>query len=476
MQSPAADGDEPIELLVVGGGTAGLIAAKTAASFGARVLLVERDPAPGGDCLWSGCVPSKALLSVARQVAEARRATAFGLEVSGSVQAAAVWQRVRGAVRQIAPVDSAAALRQAGVAVRRGAVTFLAPDRAGIDGESVRFIRAVLATGAGPAPADLPFDQPPLTSQTVWDLDDLPGRLLIVGGGSTGCELGQAFGRLGCAVTIVEMSPGLLPAEDPDAGVLLAQVLTSEGIELRLGRSLRSVHGGTATLDDGSTVAFDRWLSALGRRPRTSGLGLGAAGVDLDEAGAVRVDARLHTTNPRIWAAGDVTGGPFLTHRAGIHGSVVAANAVLGLRRTAQVDGWPRVTFTDPEVGSVGVTSSSEVIKNAGLRAVTMPHTQVDRAITDGDQGFTRLLLDRRRRIRGAVIVSGRAGETLGEAALAVQQGTRVPDLVGTTHAYPTLSDGFWNAAIMDYQAQLGRPPWRWITSGLRRWRLRDSD
>lgn len=476
MQSPAADGDEPIELLVVGGGTAGLIAAKTAASFGARVLLVERDPAPGGDCLWSGCVPSKALLSVARRVAEARRATEFGLEVSGSLQAAAVWQRVRGAVRQIAPVDSAAALRQAGVAVRRGAVTFLAPDRAEIDGESVRFIRAVLATGAGPAPAAPPFDQPPLTSQTVWDLDDLPGRLLIVGGGSTGCELGQAFGRLGCAVTIVEMSPGLLPAEDPDAGVLLAQVLTSEGIELRLGRSLRSVQGGTATLDDGSTVAFDRWLSALGRRPRTSGLGLGAAGVDLDEAGAVRVDARLHTTNPRIWAAGDVTGGPFLTHRAGIHGSVVAANAVLGLRRTAQADGWPRVTFTDPEVGSAGVTGSSEVIENAGLRAVTMPHTQVDRAITDGDQGFTRLLLDRRRRIRGAVIVSGRAGETLGEAALAVQQGTSVPDLVGTTHAYPTLSDGFWNAAIMDYQAQLGRPPWRWITSGLRRWRLRDSD
>lgn len=476
MQSPAADGDEPIELLVVGGGTAGLIAAKTAASFGARVLLVERDPAPGGDCLWSGCVPSKALLSVARRVAEARRATEFGLEVSGSLQAAAVWQRVRGAVRQIAPVDSAAALRQAGVAVRRGAVTFLAPDRAEIDGESVRFIRAVLATGAGPAPAAPPFDQPPLTSETVWDLDDLPGRLLIVGGGSTGCELGQAFGRLGCAVTIVEKSPGLLPAEDPDAGVLLAQILTSEGIELQLGRSLRSVQGGTATLDDGSTVAFDRWLSALGRRPRTSGLGLGAAGVDLDEAGAVRVDARLHTTNPRIWAAGDVTGGPFLTHRAGIHGSVVAANAVLGLRRTAQVDGWPRVTFTDPEVGSVGVTGSSEVIKNAGLRAVTMPHTQVDRAITDGDQGFTRLLLDRRRRIRGAVIVSGRAGETLGEAALAVQQGTTIPDLVGTTHAYPTLSDGFWNAAIMDHQAQLGRPPWRWITSGLRRWRLRDSD
>lgn len=475
MQPRPVEGDEPVELLVVGGGTAGLIAAKTAASFGARVLLVERDQAPGGDCLWSGCVPSKALLAAARRVAEARRASDFGLQVSGSVRPAVVWERVRQAVQTIAPVDSAAALETAGVNVTRGAVTFTGPDRVEIDGRSVRFTRAVIATGAAPAPAELPFDQAPLTSETVWDLDDLPGRLLIVGGGSTGCELGQAFGRLGCAVVIVEKSSGLLPVEDPDAGALLAQILTSEGIELRLGRSVRSVQDGTATLDDGSTVVFDRWLAALGRKPRTEGLGLAAAGVELDEAGAVRVDARLQTASPRIWAAGDVTGGPFLTHRAGIHGSVVAVNAVLGLRRTAQSDGWPRVTFTDPEVGSVGVTGGPSAIKAAGLRAVTLPHTHVDRAITDGDQGFTRLLVDRRRRIRGTVIVSGRAGETLGEAALAVQHEMTVSDLVETTHPYPTLSDGFWNAAITDYQAQLGRPPWRWAAAALRRWRLRSS-
>ena len=366
-------------------------------------------------------------------------------------------------------------MEKVGVGVDRGVVSFTGPDRAEIDGRSVRFTRAVIATGAGPAPAGLPFDQAPLTSETVWDLDDLPERLLIVGGGSTGCELGQAFGRLGSSVTIVEKSPGLLPAEDPDAGDVLARILTGEGIELRLGRSLSAVEDGTATLDDGSTVVFDRWLAALGRRPRTDGLGLAAAGVELDEEGSIRVDPRLQTTNPRIWAAGDVTGGPYLTHRAGIHGSVTAANAVLGLRRTAAPDGWPRVTFTDPEVGSVGVTGDLQTIKDAGLRAVTLPHTHVDRAVTDQDQGFSRLIVDRRRRMRGAVIVSGRAGETIGEAALAVSQRVSVADLVGTTHPYPTLSDGFWNAAILDYQDQLGRPPWRWAIAGLRRWRLRSS-
>ncbi len=187
------------------------------------------------------------------------------------------------------------------------------------------------------------------------------------------------------------------------------------------------------------------------------------------------MDDRLQTSNERIWAAGDVTGAPYLTHRAGVHGSAAAANAVLGLRRTVQRDGWPRVTFTDPEVGAVGVTGDEQLTKQAGLRAVTLPHEHVDRAVTDADPGFTRLLLDRRRRLRGAVIVSGRAGETLGEAALAVAQRVSVSDLTGVTHAYPTLSDGLWNAAITDYQAQLAAPPWRWLIAGLRRWRLRGS-
>ena len=474
---PTRSTDVPsrIELLVVGGGTAGLIAAKTAASFGAEVMLVERDPAPGGDCLWTGCVPSKTLLSLAGTAAAARRATELGLQVSGTVDGTTIRDRVRAAVQTIAPDDSAAALEKAGVRVLRGSVVFTGPDRAEIDGRAVTFRRAVLATGASPTLVTVPQDQAPLTSETVWDLDDLPRRLLIVGGGSTGCELGQAFARLGSRVTIVERAPRLLPGDDPDAGALLAQILAGEGVELRLGRTMGSVQEGTATFDDGSRVEFDQWLCATGRRPRTEQLGLAEAGVHLDRDGVVAVDPRLQTSNERIWAAGDVTGAPYLTHRAGVHGSVVAANAVLGLRRTVERDGWPRVTFTDPEVGSVGVTGDERALKQAGLRAVTLPHEHVDRAVTDQDSGFTRLLLDRRRRLRGAVIVSGRAGETLGEAALAVSRRVSVSDLVEVTHAYPTLSDGLWNAAIMDYQAQLGAPPWRWLTAGLRRWRLRGS-
>lgn len=441
----------PIELLVIGGGTAGLIAAKTAASFGAAVTLVERDEAPGGDCLWNGCVPSKTLIALSKRL-------------TPPVDATEVRAGIRAAIGTIAPVDSAAALDRAGVRVERGTVSFTGPDTAEIDGRPVGFLRAVLATGSAPAEPDFAHDRPPLTNETVWDLERLPGRLLIVGGGSTGCELGQALARLGVGVTIVERGPRLLPGEDPDAGALIAEIFTRQGITLRLGRVVSSVEDGMATLDDDSTVAFDDWFCGLGRRPRT-GLGLNSAGVELAATGAVRVDAHLRTSNERIWAAGDVTGEPYLTHRAGIHGSTVAANAVLGLRRSVPRDGWPRVTFTDPEVAAVGDTT--------GGRAVTMPHHHVDRAITDGDRGFTRVRLDRRRRIRGATVVSGRAGETLGEAALAVQQKVGVSDLVATTHAYPTLSDGLWNAAIMDYQARLASPPWRWLISGLRRWRLR---
>ncbi len=263
----------PVELLVVGGGTAGLIAAKTAASFGAEVVLVERDPAPGGDCLWTGCVPSKTLLSLAGTVAAARRSTELGLQVSGSIDGATIRDRVRAAVRTIAPVDSTVSLEKAGIRVLRGSVVFTGPDRADIDGWAVTFRRAVLATGASPALLTVSQDQAPLTSETVWDLNGLPRRLLIVGGGSTGCELAQAFTRLGTTVTIVERAPRLLPGEDPDAGALLGRVLTEDGVELRTGRSLHSVQGGTATLDDGSRVEVDQWLCAVGRRPRTEDWG-----------------------------------------------------------------------------------------------------------------------------------------------------------------------------------------------------------
>ena len=443
------------DLLVVGGGTAGLVAARTAAGFGASVLLVERDRT-GGDCLWTGCVPSKALLAAAAAAADARAAGRLGVRVgSVEVDAGAVLAHVRAARTTIEPDDSPETLEAAGVRVAHGEATFVGPGTVLLDGHRVEARQAVVATGSAPTVPDLPgladavAAGTALTNETLWDLDDLPGRLVVLGGGSIGCELGQAFARLGVRVCLVEAAERLLSREDPDASAAVRTALEADGVDVRTGASATSVTGDELVLDDGSRLGFDRLLVAVGRTPRTAGLGLGAAGVELDERGHVRVDDHLRTSNPRIWAAGDVTGHPALTHVAGVHGSLVATNAVLGLRRSVDPV-VPRVTFTSPEVGSVGVTTSD---------GPTVVHTEVDRAVAEGaTAGFSRLALDGRGRVVGATVVGPRAGETLGELTLAVKQGLRTRDLAGTTHAYPTFSDGAWNAAIADVRSRLASP------------------
>lgn len=463
----------PADLLVLGGGTAGLVAARTAAGFGARVLMVERDPAPGGDCLWTGCVPSKTLLAAARRVASARSASAYGLRVDGEVDLSAVLAQVRQAIATIAPVDSVATLAAAGVEVITGTGRFTGPHQLIVGDTVVRFSQAMIGTGVGPALPEVPglAEVGPLTTDSVWALDERPGRLLILGGGATGCELAQAFARLDVAVVLVEARPRLLGEEDPDAARVVHEALVADGVEVRVGRTVQQVSVEEARLDDGSVVGFDRVLVATGRRPRTEDLGLAEADVRTDERGYVVVDEHLRTSNPRIWAAGDVTGHPQYTHLAGVHGSLVAANAVLGLHRSTASVLCPRVTYTDPEVAAVGV-SSAEARGRRGLRVVEVDLAEVDRAITEqATAGFARLVLDRRSRLRGAVVVSPRAGETIDEAAVAIQHGLRSVDLVQATHAYPTFSDGLWNAAIADYSQQLRRPPTSWALGVLRRLR-----
>jgi len=212
--------------------------------------------------------------------------------------------------------------------------------------------------------------------------------------------------------------------------------------------------GWTAALADGSEVEFDRVLVAVGRQPRTNSLELKSAGVELDDHGYVRVDPRLRSTNRRVWAAGDVSGHPQFTHTAGVHGSVAASNAVLGLRRRVQTAAIPRVTFTQPELAAVGVSLSKALA--LGLTVETVEHTDVDRAIAEQETaGFTRLVLDGKGRVVGATIVGPRAGESLAEAVLAARHGLRARDLAGSIHAYPTYGDGIWKAAIAHVQAQL---------------------
>ena len=458
----------PWDLLIVGGGTAGLVAAHTAAGFGATTLLVERE-LTGGDCLWTGCVPRKSLLAAAHAVGDARAAANLGVHVGEvTVDFAAVMAHVRSTIATIQPVDSPAAIRAAGAKVAQGNVVFTGPQSAEVDGQPVAFTQALLATGSSPIVPGLPgLDQVgALTSDSVWSLTELPERLLVLGGGPIGCELGQGFARLGSAVTIVEAADRLISGETAPASAAIARAFDDDGIDVRTGVKLTSIDAErrVAMLDDGSEVAFDEILVSVGRRPRTSSIGLEAAGVQLTDSGHIRVDARLRTTNPRIWAAGDPTGHAPFTHVASSHGSLAASNAVLGLRRTVSPDLVPRVTYTAPEVASFGIAADSR----PGLKVHTVPHSEVDRAVAEGQtHGYSQLILDAKGKVVGASIVGPRAGESLAEALLAGQQGLRARAMASTIHAYPTWQDGIWKASLAQGRADLAATPTKQVTTAL---------
>ncbi len=470
------------DLIVIGGGTAGIVASRTAAGFGAKVALVE-GAALGGDCLWTGCVPSKALIAAAHHVADARRANQLGVVLEAPVvDFAAVMTHVRGAITAIAPEDSAPAMRDSGVHVLTGSARFTGPDSLEVDGKVVRFRRAIITTGAAPALPPVPGlrEANPLTSDSVWDLTELPERLVVLGGGSIGCELSQAFARLGSRVTLVEALPRILSREDPDAARLVQEAFDRDGVEVLAGHTLVGVTGangagGTVILEDpaatSSTIEFDHLLVAVGRRPNTAGLDPKTAGVELDARGSVRVDDQLRTTNPQIWAAGDVTALPPFTHTAGVFGSLAATNAVLGLHRRVLLSAIPRVTFTDPEVAAVGRPTWADG-SDPSPKTVTRWNERVDRAVVDDrTDGFSRLTLGKRSRIEGGTVVGPRAGETLAEITLAVRKHLTTSDLAGTIHPYPTYGDGPWNAALTDVRSRLASPLAQRVSAVLRRLR-----
>jgi len=448
------------DLVVIGGGTAGIVAAKTAAGFGAKVVLVERDRT-GGDCLWTGCVPSKSLIAAASAAAAIRQGSAFGVTASNvTVDFSRVMEHVRGAIATIAPVDSPQALTDAGVTVVSGSARFTGARTLAVDEDTLTFTQAVIATGARPATPGLSGLETVdyLTSETIWDLTELPQRLVVLGGGSIGCELAQAFARLGSEVSIVESANSLVPQEDPAASAALTSSMVADGVDVVLGATAQSIDERTLTLADGRHLGFDHILVAVGRTPRTDLIGLDNAGVTVDRRGYVTVDNHLRTSNPRIWAAGDLTGHPQFTHTAGMHGSIAATNAILGIRRTVGMTGEPRVTFTDPEIAVVGIDTQT-ARRIPGLHIQTIVHTHLDRAIAEANtDGLTQLVLDGKHRIVGASIVGPRAGETIGELVLAVKHGMRTRDLAGATHPYPTYNDGPWNASIADVRSQLARP------------------
>ena len=453
------------DLVVIGGGTAGLVAGRTAASFGAQAVLIEAHRL-GGDCLWTGCVPSKSLIAAADAAKTARSSGPLGVSARDVVvDFAEVMTHVQDAMDIIAPVDSAESLERDNIEVLNGRARFTGPNTVEVNGTNLRFRQALIATGATPTVPDIPgIDAVDvLTSETLWNLRTLPERLVVLGGGAIGCEIAQAMARLGSHVTLVQRGPRILPKEDARASALIEAALIADGVDVRTNCTVASVTStdrlaGTFTLSDGTTLSFDRALAALGRRSNTADLGLEHVGVRRDQRGNIVVDTKLRSSNPRIWAAGDVTGMPQFTHTAGVNASVAATNAILGLTRSVDTVAIPRVTFTHPEVGAVGLQAQDA--QQSRHRIISREHEHVDRAVTEAQTaGYTQLVVDKRGRVLGGTVVGPRAGETLGEISLAVKNRLTTSQIAGTTHAYPTYNDGLWNVAVADVRHRLDSGP-----------------
>ncbi len=435
------------DMVVIGAGTAGLVCAAGAAGLGARVALIERARL-GGDCLNTGCVPSKALLRSARVVGESRIGTALGVPASAQPDFRAVMTRLRARRADLAPADSVDRFASLGVDVFFGSAVFSGPRSVMVRGGNgsgdveLPFRRAVIATGSRPIVPDIPglAATPFLTNENVFDLTEQPRDLAVIGAGPLGCELAQAFAELGTRVTLIESGHQLLPREDREAATIVEKRLRADGVDVLLGSRLQTAswQDGRFSLEEaGRTISAEAVLAASGRAPRVEHLQLESAGVASGPEGIV-VDDRLRTSNPRVFAAGDVCSKYKFTHAADAMARIVVRNALFFGRARASSLIIPWCTFTSPEVGRVGEAGHEAAA--SGAEAITIPLASVDRAVVDEmTDGFVRLH-HRNGRIVGATVVASGAGELVSVIALAMRHGGSLADLSSAVFPYPTLS------------------------------------
>ena len=468
-------------LVVVGAGTAGLVTTAVAAGLGARVALVERH-LMGGDCLNVGCVPSKGIIRAARVWAAARNGAEFGLRLPDGVAGdfSVALARMRQIRADLAPVDSVQRFADLGVDVFLGAGRFTGPDRLAVGDATLRFARAAICTGARATAPPIPglADAGYRTNETIFSLTELPRRLAVIGAGPIGCELAQAFARFGSEVTLLEIAPHILPREDPDAAEVVQARMTRDGVRFACDaaievietvppaggagvgagvagpeRRIRYAAGGTS-----HEVTVDEILVGSGRTPNVEGLDLEAAGVAYDRPG-VEVDRYLRTTNPRIYAAGDICFPFKFTHTADAMAQILIQNALfphpLGLGR-ASTDGLiiPWCTYTEPEIAHVGLYAADARKRGIEIETFTQPLAEVDRAVLDGeDAGFARVHLRKGTdRILGATIVAADAGNLISEVTVAMKAGAGLGTIGATIHPYPTQAE-----ALRKVAAQLRR-------------------
>lgn len=456
------DPAERYNLVVLGAGTAGLVSAMGAAGLGAKVALVEKH-LMGGDCLNVGCVPSKALLRAARSAADARRAHEFGVRLPGTVDVdfPAVMERMRKLRARISKADSAHRFKDAGIDVFIGPGRFTGTETLDVAGKTLRFRRAVIATGGRPAapPIEGLEQTGYLTNETVFSLTALPRRLAIIGAGPIGVELSQAFARFGAEVHLLEAADQILTKEDKDAAGLVETAIRNDGVEIisacRVNRVARA--GGEKIVElecggDSRKLTVDEILVAVGRAPNVENIGLEDASVDYDRKTGVVIDDRLRTSNPKIFAAGDCCFKYQFTHTADALARIVIQNALFGLpfmKKKASALTIPWCTYTDPEIAHVGLYEKEAREKEIPVRTFVQELADVDRAILDGaDEGFVKIhVKDGTDEILGATIVAEHAGEMLAEISVAMTAKAGLGAIGNTIHTYPTQAEAIKKAA-----------------------------
>jgi pyruvate/2-oxoglutarate dehydrogenase complex dihydrolipoamide dehydrogenase (E3) component len=465
-------------LVVIGAGTAGLVCAAAAAGLGAKVALIERE-LMGGDCLNFGCVPSKALLRCARAYADARRACDYGVVAVAApdVDFAAVMSRMRRLRKELSKNDSVGRFANLGVDVFLGNGRFSGTDSIEVAGRTLRFSRAVIATGSRAAALNIQGLAAAgfLTNETIFSITTLPKRLVVIGGGPVGCELAQAFKRFGARVTLLEAEPAILPREDADAARIVKDALLRDGVEIiencQVLGSQSAEQGNLLKLqcvDARREIAFDEILVAVGRIPTIDGLGLEAARVEYEPRGGIRVDDHLRTTNPRIFAAGDVCSAYKFTHMADTMARIAVRNALFYGRERVSDLTIPWCTYTDPEIAEVGLSEWEARERGIAIRTFLQPLAEVDRAILDGEtDGLLKVRVRQNSdRIVGATLIARHAGETVSELTLAIANGIGMAAIARTIHPYPTQAEAIRKIADAYNRTRL-TPRVQWL---FRKW------
>jgi len=437
------------DLVIIGGGTGGLIVTSVAAQLGLRVTLIEHREKLGGDCLHTGCVPSKTLIHAAKVASLMRRGSEFGLDsMKHGIDLGKVSDHVQAVIEQIQPHDDPERFRDYGAEVIFGHAVFTDANTVEVNGQFIQGRRFIIASGSSPyvppiaGLSGLPFH----TNESIFSLRELPARLVVLGGGAIGVELAQAFARLGSTVTILERLPHILPQEDPEISDMLAEKLKEEGVRILVSTTAEEISRVDQQYqiqcrdnEEKLVLQSEALLVAVGRRPNVTGMGLESAGVEFDTKG-IKVDRRQRTSQKHIFACGDVCGPYPFTHMAEYQAGIVISNAIFRLPKKTDYRVVPWVTYSDPELARVGITEQQAIEQGVKVDVLRFPFEKIDRALTEVEPHGEMKLICRRGKILGATILGSHAGELIHEIVLAMQAGIKIGKISAAIHAYPTLA------------------------------------